>query len=55
MKLPDEFTSKLRRGFFKKMKVKSIGPKKISVTWNQMNMENIEALLVPVMKTGYGF
>ena len=45
MKMLDELLSKTPEGILEMMKIKGIGPKKISVIWKEMNVENIGELL----------
>ena len=45
MKSLDELLSKTREGILEMMKIKGIGPKKISIIWKEMNVENIGELL----------
>lgn len=45
MKVLDELTSKTPEGIFEMMKIKGIGPKKISIIWKEMGVENIGELL----------
>ncbi len=45
MKILEELISKTPEGIFEMMKIKGIGPKKISIIWKEMNVENIGELL----------
>jgi len=45
MKNLDELLSKTPEGILEMMKIKGIGPKKISIIWKEMNVENIGELL----------
>src|SRR5450432_905802 len=45
MKILDELVSKTPEGILEMMKIKGIGPKKISIIWKEMNVENIGELL----------
>jgi DNA polymerase (family 10) len=45
MKILDELTSKTPEGILEMMKIKGIGPKKISIIWKEMSVENIGELL----------
>jgi len=45
IKMLDELLSKTPEGIFEMMKIKGIGPKKISTIWKEMNVENIGELL----------
>jgi DNA polymerase (family 10) len=45
MKFLDELTSKTPEGIFEIMKIKGLGPKKISIIWKEMNVENTGELL----------
>ena len=45
MKALDELISKTPEGILEMMKIKGIGPKKISIIWKEMNIENIGELL----------
>jgi DNA polymerase (family 10) len=45
MKALDELISKTPEGILEMMKIKGIGPKKISIIWKEMNVENIGELL----------
>jgi DNA polymerase (family X) len=45
MKSLDELLSKTPAGIIEIMKIKGIGPKKISIIWKEMNVENIGELL----------
>jgi len=45
MKVLDELLSKTPEGILEMMKIKGIGPKKISIIWKELNVENIGELL----------
>jgi DNA polymerase (family 10) len=45
LKVLDEIISKTPEGILEMMKIKGIGPKKISIIWKEMNVENIGELL----------
>lgn len=45
MKILDELVSKTPEGILEMMEIKGIGPKKISIIWKEMNVENIGELL----------
>jgi len=45
IKMLDELLSKTPEGILEMMKIKGIGPKKISTIWKEMNVENIGELL----------
>jgi DNA polymerase (family 10) len=45
MKMLEELLSKTPEGILEMMKIKGIGPKKISIIWKEMNVENIGELL----------
>jgi DNA polymerase (family X) len=45
MKVLDDLLSKTPEGILEMMKIKGIGPKKISIIWKDMNVENIGELL----------
>ena len=45
MKILEDFISKTPPGVFEMLKIKGIGPKKISVIWKEMGIENIGELL----------
>jgi len=45
LKALDEIISKTPEGILEMMKIKGIGPKKISIIWKEMNVENIGELL----------
>ncbi|MEO8416124.1 MAG: helix-hairpin-helix domain-containing protein [Ginsengibacter sp.] len=45
MKALEEIMAKTPEGIFEMMKIKGIGPKKISIIWKEMNVENIGELL----------
>ena len=45
MKILEELLSKTPEGILEIMKIKGIGPKKISIIWKELNVENIGELL----------
>jgi DNA polymerase (family 10) len=45
MQILDELLSKTPEGILEMMKIKGVGPKKISIIWKEMNVENIGELL----------
>ena len=45
MKSLDKLLSKTPEGILEMMKIKGIGPKKISIIWEDMNEENIGKIL----------
>ena len=46
MKILEDLISKTPEGIFEMMKIKGIGPKKISIIWKEMEIENIGELSV---------
>ena len=45
MKILEELLSKTPEGILEIMKIKGVGPKKISIIWKELNVENIGELL----------